>query len=156
LSFEGASEKKKRCHQVNEFMVRLIQCDEQLIEQFEAGTLPLECFHHRDHVHMAFLYLSKWPVIEALARFCSALKGFAAVHGKDQLYHETITWAYIFLINERIARAGRRQTWEEFEHTNGDLLTWKSGVLHRYYREETLSSPLARSVFILPVGQDPR
>jgi hypothetical protein len=88
--------------------------DQDLLEQFEEVTLPLECFRHTEHVRVAFLYLTEYPVLEALRAFSAALQRFAAAHGKSKLYHETITWAYIFLIQERMARAGRKQTWEEF------------------------------------------
>jgi hypothetical protein len=40
--------------------------------------------------------------------------------------------------------------WEEFCLQNPDLLTWKEGILNRYYRDSTLKSDLARSVFVFP------
>ncbi len=124
--------------------------DQQLFEQFEDGTLPSECFHHREHVRVAFLYLKKYPVLEALQAFSSALKRFAEARGKSQLYHETITWAHIFLIRERMARTGKSQSWDEFAASNPDLLVWKGGILTRYYRDETLASDLARAIFVFP------
>ena len=120
------------------------------MEQFERGTLPNECFRHREHVRVAFLYLTRFPVLQALQAFSKALQDFAAAHGKPQLYHETITWAFIFLIHERMARAGKKQSWEEFAHSNPDLLTWKNGLLNQYYSEQTLASDLARAIFVLP------
>ena len=124
--------------------------DQELIEQFEDGTLPIEGFHHREHVRTAFLYLTKYPVLEALQIFSRTLRRFAEARGKPQLYHQTITWAYIFLIQERMARAGSKQSWEEFARDNPDLLVWKDGILTRFYRSETLTSELARTVFLLP------
>jgi hypothetical protein len=124
--------------------------DQELIEQFENGTLPNEGFHHREHVRTAFLYLTKYPVLEALQIFSRTLRRFAEARGKPQLYHQTITWAYIFLIQERMARAGSKQSWEEFARDNPDLLMWKDGILTRFYRSETLTSELARTVFLLP------
>jgi len=124
--------------------------DQELLEQFECGSLPNQSFHHRDHVRVAFLYLSKYPVLDTLQAFCKALQRFAAAHGKPKLYHETVTWAYIFLIRERMARAGTRESWDEFARNNPDLLTWKNGLLNRYYREETLASELAKTMFIFP------
>lgn len=124
--------------------------DRELLEQFERGTLPSECFHHRQHVRVAFLYLSEYPVLQALQAFSKALQGFAAAHGKPHLYHETITWAFVFLIRERMARAGKTQDWEQFARSNPDLLTGKDGPLHQYYREETLASDLARAMFVFP------
>jgi hypothetical protein len=66
------------------------------------------------------------------------------------LYHETITWAYILLIRERMARAEREETWPEFKASNADLFDRERNILKKYYREETLASDLARSTFVLP------
>lgn len=120
-----------------------------LISEFEQGRVP-GSFHHPDHVRVAFAYVSEWPLLEAIAKFSAALKRFAALKGKPNLYHETITWAYLLLIHERIARAGRVQPWEEFAECNPDLLVWKGGVLTTLYREKTLDCDLARQIFILP------
>ena len=123
---------------------------DELIQQFEDGTTPANTFHHADHVRLAFEYLCRYSVLEALQRFPDALQRFAAAQGKAQRYHETVTWAYLLLIRERIARAGSAQTWEEFSERNPDLLAWKGGVLATLYRQETLDSDLARHTFVLP------
>jgi hypothetical protein len=120
------------------------------MEAFESCTLPNDSFHHADHVRMAFLYLEKYPPLEALARFSSALARFATAQGKPNLYHETITWAFLLLIRERIARSNRLQTWAEFSAANRDLLRWEDSILKKYYRPETLASALAKSVFLFP------
>jgi hypothetical protein len=124
--------------------------DDDLLRQFENCSLPRERFHHAVHIQIAFMYLSKHPVLEVLGRFPEALKRYAAAHGKAGLYHETITWAYILLIQERMRRAGRAQSWAEFESENDDLMTWTSSILKQYYRKETLSSELAREIFVFP------
>lgn len=124
--------------------------DRDFLAAFEAGTLPEERFHHPDHVRAAWLLLREEAPAAALARFSSALKRFAAAKGKTGLYHETITWAYVLIINERVQRAGGGLGWEEFASANPDLLTWRPSVLDRYYTPETLGSELARSVFLLP------
>jgi hypothetical protein len=123
--------------------------NEQLIRQFESDTLPEDSFHHADHVRLAFAYLSQYPPLQALDRFCGALKRYAAARGKSQLYHETISHAYFFLIRERMARSPATD-WDEFSRRNLDLLTWKDGILSRYYEEATLQSELARAVFVFP------
>jgi hypothetical protein len=123
---------------------------EQLIQEFEGGATPAESFHHVDHVRLAFAYLSRYPALEALEKYSAALKRFAAAQGKATRYHETITWIYLLLIRERMARAGCAQTWEEFAAHNPDLLIWKGGVLATLYHQETLDSDLARNTFVLP------
>lgn len=124
--------------------------DDELVAGFENGTLASKSFHHADHVKMAFLYLRRHAALDALQRFSGALARFAAAKGKPELYHETITWAFLLLIHERLARAGKAQSWTEFAARNPDLLDWKENVLRKYYRTETLSSDLARNTFLLP------
>lgn len=124
--------------------------DDQWIEQFEMCALPNGSFHHADHVKMGFLYLQKYPPLEALSRFSSALARFAAANGKPELYNETITWAFLLLIRERMARTNCQQTWAEFAASNEDLLRWEDNILKKYYRSETLASPLAKSTFLFP------
>ena len=124
--------------------------DEEFIRNFEACTLPSEGFHHEQHVRVVWLYLRRYALLETLARFSEYLKRFAAANGKPNLYHESITWAYVFLINERIRRNGSYQNWEAFAAANPDLLDWKNSVLKTFYREETLRSDLARATFLFP------
>jgi hypothetical protein len=124
--------------------------DSEWMQAFESCTLPNRSFHHADHVKMAFLYLQKYTPLEALGRFSSALTRFATANGKPALYNETITWAFLLLIRERIARTSSPQTWAEFSAANADLLCWDDNILKKYYRSETLTSELAKSVFLFP------
>src|ERR1700691_1306772 len=124
--------------------------DDVLIRQFEDCSLPLDHFRHSVHIRVAFLYLCKYSVLDVLGRFPAALARYAAAHGKAGLYHETITWAYILLIHERITRAGRAQSWAGFAAANADLMTWSGTILMQYYRDETLHSELARKIFLFP------
>jgi len=124
--------------------------EEELLRTFEDCSLPLEAMRHSVHIQISFLYLRKYPVLDVLARFPEALKRYADAHGKTGLYHETISWAYILLIHERIKRAGSAQTWEEFKSANPDLLNWSDSILRQYYRQETLWSEMARETFLFP------
>ena len=65
------------------------------------------------------------------------------------LYHATITWAYLLLINERQQRAPAA-TWDEFAAANPDLLTWKPSVLDTMYSSDVLWSDFARGTFVMP------
>jgi len=121
----------------------------ELISEFELGRAPGD-FHHADHVRVAFAYVSELPLLDAVAKFSAALQRFALAKGKPNLYHETITWAYLFLIAERLARSGGDESWEEFAEQNSDLLVWKGGILERYYSKATLASELARNRFVMP------
>ena len=128
--------------------------DDRFVAAFEAASFRNEDFHHPDHVRLGFLYMCRFPGIEGMRRFCEGLKKLAAVSGKPSLYHETITWAFLLLIRERLARRsehnGRMPTWDEFATNNQDLLKGKDHVLKEYYVAGTLASAFARKTFVLP------
>lgn len=130
--------------------------DDDFIAAFENGTLPKEAFHHADHVRMAFLYVSRLPILEALRAFSEALRRYALVNGKPNLYHETITWAFLFLIRERVQAQSSQQnsrlpSWGDFAKKNADLLNQKSSIILKgYYTDETFASEMARRIFVLP------
>ena len=124
--------------------------DDELVQAFEAATLPADQFPHAAHVRVAWWYLKHYPLGEALARFTAALKQFAAHHGATGLYHETITVAYVLLIAERLATS-RDLSWTDFSAAHPELLARRPSLLDRYYDEETLKSPRARAQFVMPV-----
>jgi hypothetical protein len=122
--------------------------DDAFVAAFEAGRL--ETFRHRDHVRLAWVYLAREDAPRALERFCRELRVFATARARPELYHETITWAFVMLIRERRERAALAADFEAFARRNPDLLEWKPSILERYYRAETLASDLARRVFLMP------
>ena len=121
--------------------------DAEFIEAFEACTLPSTEFHHRHHVRLAFLLFQREPFIEAAKHFIASLKRYAASLDATGLYHETITWAYLVSIHERMARVTSTD-WEGFAAANDDL--FEKAFLERHYKPETLKSELAKRVFVMP------
>lgn len=123
--------------------------DDELMRQFLDGTLPAASFHHREHVRVAWLFVVRYGVPHALSEFGDALRRFAAAQGATNLYHATITWAYVLLINERQQR-WPAATWAAFADANPDLLTWKPSVLDTMYPADVLFSEFARQTFVMP------
>lgn len=121
--------------------------DDEFLAAFEAATLPLAAFDHRAHVRAGYLYLTRHGLGAAIDRFGRALRAYAAAHGKHGLYHETITVAFLALINERIA-ASPADGWPAFADANPELM--RRDCLQRFYRPEELASAEARAVFLLP------
>jgi hypothetical protein len=121
----------------------------ELFDRFVDTTLPADRFHHRQHVQVAWLFVCRHGMPDALGKFSDAIRRFADAKGATGLYHETITWAFLLLIAERQAR-NPGQTWEQFEAANTDLLVWKPSILERYYSKELLASDLARQTFLMP------
>lgn len=121
--------------------------DHEFVAAFEQCSLTN--FHHRDHVRLAWIYLRDLSLLDALDRFTTSLKRFAAANGRPELYHATITWAYLLLIHERMERTPS-DDFDSFALANPDLLTWKPSVLDDYYDPATLGSDLARRTFLMP------
>ena len=132
-----------------------MNCDD-LIQALEECRLPAGAFDHRAHVQAGFTYLRRHGYAGALSAMASALRRFAAHHGKRGLYHETITAAFLALIHERIAEDlaltggdfTRKLDWDDFSERHPDLFA--TDLLARYYSRETLRSDLARRCFLLP------
>lgn len=125
--------------------------DNEFLKAFEACSLSGDEFHHSDHLRVAWLYLCSLPLLVAIERFRECLQRFARHHGAPGLYHETITWAYLLLIHERM---NGEASFEIFRAANPDLFSWKPSILDRYYRAETLASERARRTFLLPDRMD--
>ncbi len=122
--------------------------DDAFLAGLEAGTLPESEFRHADHVRAAYLYLVRDGFAGALGPLSAALRGYAAARGKPERYHETVTVAFLALINERLHDQGAAGSWAQFRAGNADL--FEPGLLARHYSGTTLASPKARAVFLLP------
>jgi hypothetical protein len=118
----------------------------------EAGAVDPGAFTHPEHVRFAYGMLERYPFGEAVTRFSRGLKLLAAKAGRPEVYHETITVAFLALINERRARLGF-QNWIQFKATNSDL--FEKHCLKEWYDAEQLASDLARQVFCLPARSGP-
>jgi hypothetical protein len=123
--------------------------DEELIAAFETGALPAQQFSHTEHVRVAWWYLSHASLPEALERFSTSLRRFAAAKGVAGKYHETVTVMWILLIADRLD-AARGLSWPEFAAANPDLLARAPSVLASYYSDEVLFSERARRTFVMP------
>ena len=120
--------------------------DAEFLAALEGASLPPSCFRHGEHLRAAYLYLRQSGFEGAITRMRRALTGYAAAQGRPGLYHETITVAFLALVNERLQ--GRAdQDWQTFAAGNRELFDKR--YLSQYYRPETLASPRAREVFLL-------
>jgi hypothetical protein len=128
--------------------VQSVDATEQL-RAFETGALDPARFPHAEHLRFGYEMLGRHPFGEAVMRFSRGLQLLAEKAGRPHIYHETITVAFLALINERRARGGP-QSWSEFKKTNPDLFDKR--CLERWYSAEQLASDLARRTFCLPQG----
>ena len=113
----------------------------------ETGALDPTRFPHREHVRLGFEMLAHHPFCDAAARFSHGLRLIATKAGRPEVYHETITVAFLAVISERRARTPSAD-WSEFKEANTDLLDKR--CLEQWYEPDQLKSDLARKTFCLP------
>ena len=122
--------------------------DDEFLRALEKCELPESAFGHAAHVRAAYLYLRAEEFSGALERMRGAIRNFARHLGKPERYHETITVAYLALIQQHMCQRGVGGGWSAFERDNPELL--RPGLLLEYYPKAQLESDLARRVFVLP------
>jgi hypothetical protein len=117
------------------------------LADFEAGRLDPASFHHCDHVRLSYELLERYHYPEALLHLARGLRQLAAAAGRPEVYHETITAAFLALIGERRV-SGHYTDWEHFARRNPDL--FRKQLLEEFYEPALLQSQVARQTFILP------
>jgi hypothetical protein len=123
-----------------------------MMAAFENGTLDPARFDHRLHLSLAWTYLQRDGFPEGALRFRQHLKAYVAKVGAEGKYHETITWAYLVLLNEELSlRSPPRESFDVMIQRRPDLLDHRNGAIARCYSKSQLDSPEARRVFLLPV-----
>lgn len=120
---------------------------------FERGTLDPSQFSHRVHLSLAWRYLQRDGFPEGAIKFREHLQRYVAHVGAQGKYHETITWAYLVLLNEeRCLRSAPGESFDVMIQRRPDLLDHRDGAIARRYSKAQLDSPEARRVFMLPVA----
>jgi hypothetical protein len=118
-----------------------------LLADFETGQVDPAQFPHRKHVRVSYELLERHLFPEALLHLARGLRGLAAKAGKPEVYHETITTAFLALIAERRLRV-RCADWDDFAARNSDL--FRKELLTDFYEPDLLQSSVARQTFVLP------
>jgi len=122
--------------------------DHEFLCALEACELPQSDFGHAAHVRAAYLYLQSDDFAASLGRIRRTIRNYAASLGKADRYHETITVAYLALIQQHICERGDSGGWTAFARDNPEL--FEPGLLLHFYPKAQLQSELARRVFLLP------
>lgn len=118
-----------------------------LLADFEEGQIDPAQFPHRAHVRVSYELLERHPFPEALLHLARGLRRLAGKAGRPEVYHETITAAFLAVIAERRLRESYVD-WEDFAARNPDLLG--KDLLQDWYEPALLQSTVARQTFILP------
>ena len=122
--------------------------DEEFVSAFEACQLSNEDFHHRDHIRLAWIYLQRYPELEARERMAAAIRKFAAHHGKSDKYHETMTVAWLRLVADATTRLTGDAGFDELTTAAPELLD--KSTIQKYYSTAALATEAARTTWTEP------
>jgi hypothetical protein len=128
--------------------MRTITTDKEFLEAVESCSLPNAAFHHRDHVRLAWIYICRFGYQTGSERMAASIRRYAAHHGATAKYHETITRAWMDLVQHALASANHRASFDAFLAANADLAD--ANALNAYYSPELLASPAARQEWVPP------
>lgn len=121
---------------------------------FENGSLDPARFNHRLHLSLAWSYLQRDGFPEGALHFRRHLQNYVAKVGAQSKYHETITWAYLVLLNEELClRSSADESFDTMIRRRPDLLDHRNGPIARCYSKSQLDSADARRVFMLPAAE---
>lgn len=125
-----------------------------LVEAVEDCQLPLEDWHHREHLTLALYYLETRPEAEAVAAIRTTIQRYNASQGiettRESGYHETLTLFFMTLLQR--FRATAEPTWSLAETTARALealADWR-GLVRRHYSRERILSWEARRSWVPP------
>jgi hypothetical protein len=76
--------------------------DEAELKRFVGGESDPLHLSHREHIRIAFEMLRRHSFPEAVLHYSRALRTMLERAGRPQAYHETVTIAFLSLINERL------------------------------------------------------
>ncbi len=124
--------------------------DDEFLEAFEECRIPKEFWTHEAHVRMAWLYLRRRPLDEVIPFVRLAIQRYNASLGNTEGYHETITLAYLILIDARIDRGSSEQTFAAFSRAFPSLLDRNLSVLLEHHSHDLLFSSEAIRGFVEP------
>lgn len=118
---------------------------------FEAGRILPAQFGHREHVRLAYIYLTEAEPDAAHQRMQAALLAFLRHHAiPAEKYHETLTRAWVLAVRHFMEQSPPAASAEGFIAANPRLLDSKIMLTH--YSADLLFSPEARAAFVEPDG----
>ena len=83
-----------------------------LLSEFEAGTISLERFHHRQHLAVAAWLLLRDSHDSALDRMRAGLRNLLKVNGKAEGYDDQLTVRWMRTLTDRLAACAPDQSLE--------------------------------------------
>ncbi len=125
--------------------------DDALWEAFRTSTLPAAEWHHRSHLRVALLHVTRWELDEAHVRMRVGIIRLNAFHGLEETitrgYHETLTRFWLVAVAAHATTPPAANS-RAFCDAHPELLEREYPL--RFYSQPLLFSASARAAFIAP------
>ena len=126
--------------------------DDDFIQQFETRTFPFAEWHHRAHIKLAYLYLTRHGYEAAANKLRDGIRAYKAANNiPDQPtsgYHETITIFWLRIVQTTVQQYGARENADDFYDFHPQLSQKKNHRL--FYSPDLFMSALAKREFVEP------
>jgi hypothetical protein len=96
--------------------------DNELVNGFETGGLAPERFGHREHLRLAWCYLTRFGREETERKLLAGLRAFAARAGKPDKFDAALTSAWVGVLADASAQLGSPATFDALIAGRPDLL----------------------------------
>jgi hypothetical protein len=123
--------------------------DEVFLEQFENQTLSPDLFDHYGHLRLAWLYLNRYSLDEAIEKVTGGIALYARSLGAGDKFQRTLTEAIVRIMAFR-KESGNADTLMAYLAENRDLIEDIRAVVGVHYSSERLNSEAARTRFVNP------
>jgi len=117
--------------------------DAEFLAAFHSYSLSPSCFRHADHLRLAWLHVHQHPLEIAIENIRCGIQAYAKQLGKPDIYHETLTIAWV-----RLIASHDEPTFDDFLSQNEYRL--KGELLYRFWSPERLQSESARKAWLPP------
>ena len=126
--------------------------DDDFIRQFEDCSFPFDQWHHRAHVKLAYIYLTRYGFEAALAKLRNGIRAYNAANNVPDHatsgYHETMTQFWLRIIEVTIQQYGPLPSADQFVDFHPQLSQKKNHRL--FYSPGLFMSPEAKLKFVEP------
>src|SRR5712671_1850487 len=126
--------------------------DETFVARFEAAAFPMDQWHHREHIKIAYLYLRRYTFGDALKRMRLNIQSLNASHKVPESpargYNETMTQAWLRLVHTSLSQYGSADNADAFYDQHPELS--QSKILRLFYSKDLLKSPSLKYKFVEP------
>ena len=123
--------------------------DNQFITAFENKKLSADQFTHTAHIRLAYCYIKKYGLKDAIEKLQDSILEFVAALGLKEKYHTTLTVASTYAVYHFMNRSDSRE-FESLISTYPKLVTDFKSLIQSHYSPELLFSRAARQTFIQP------